>query len=61
MKAAGIAALAALLLPGRTRQPTVGWGTHAVAQCNGCHKTAANSFLKVPAIPQGATFLERDP
>ena len=33
----------------------------AVVQCNGCHKTAEKPFLKVPAIPQGATFLELKP
>lgn len=33
----------------------------AVVQCNACHKTAEKPFLKVPAIPQGATFLELKP
>ncbi len=33
----------------------------AVGQCNGCHKAAGKPFLKVPAVPQGATFLDLKP
>jgi hypothetical protein len=33
----------------------------AVVQCNACHKAAEKPFLKVPAIPQGATFLDLKP
>jgi hypothetical protein len=33
----------------------------AVVQCNGCHRSAGKPFLKVPAIAQGATFLDLRP
>jgi hypothetical protein len=33
----------------------------AVVQCNACHKAAEKPFLKVPSIPQGATFLDLKP